>query len=289
MGAVRAAAPGAGGSIGGLIGAHLLFYARVPYWHGDVAWGPRYLDFVLPLLVLPLAAGIAWLGGRAKEARRAIGAMAAVVVGAAVVVQALAVLVNFNTGFNAVSEGDRHFRPANAPLRVHARILRDRVGVWAAARFPREDGVTPEAGIAARTETDPLWPRFLPREVRLRVHAEGEGAVTGTLVYQDARERRDPPLRLVVLVNGRPAADAREAPAPDGPAPAAYRLTFTIRPAGGGVRISSSRSATRASRNSARRGCWRSRRRGAARSCRPAAARCSCPSPTTRPTVSPGS
>ena len=39
----------------GLILTHLGFYARVPHWHGDVAWGPRHLDYVVPLLVLPLA------------------------------------------------------------------------------------------------------------------------------------------------------------------------------------------------------------------------------------------
>jgi hypothetical protein len=32
----------------------LLFYANVLYWHGDPAWGPRYLYTALPYLVLPL-------------------------------------------------------------------------------------------------------------------------------------------------------------------------------------------------------------------------------------------
>jgi len=33
----------------------LLFYGSLSYWHGDPAWGPRYLYVVLPLLMLPLA------------------------------------------------------------------------------------------------------------------------------------------------------------------------------------------------------------------------------------------
>lgn len=32
----------------------LLFYANVLYWHGDPAWGPRYLYSALPYLILPL-------------------------------------------------------------------------------------------------------------------------------------------------------------------------------------------------------------------------------------------
>lgn len=32
----------------------ILFYANVLYWHGDPAWGPRYLYVAVPYLVLPL-------------------------------------------------------------------------------------------------------------------------------------------------------------------------------------------------------------------------------------------
>ena len=31
--------------------ANVVFFARFPYWHGDHAWGPRYLQIVLPLMV----------------------------------------------------------------------------------------------------------------------------------------------------------------------------------------------------------------------------------------------
>lgn len=220
---------------GGLVLTHLLFYARVPYWHGDVAWGPRYLDFVLPLLVLPLATGIAWLRDRTAATRRGLTALALPVIGAAVVVQLLGVLVNFDTAYNASAAalGRRHRDPANAPLALHARILRDRAGAWRETRFPREDGIIPTGSFVVVTETDPLWPRFLPREARLRVRAGGDGPVTGALLYQDARERRDPPQNLTILVDGRPAAGRVEAPAPESVEPAAYRVAFTIRPAGG--------------------------------------------------------
>lgn len=37
-----------------LAGATLLFYANILYWHGDPAWGPRYLYVSVPYLILPL-------------------------------------------------------------------------------------------------------------------------------------------------------------------------------------------------------------------------------------------
>ena len=38
-----------------ICGGYLLFYSNVNYWHGDPAWGPRYLYAILPYLTLPLA------------------------------------------------------------------------------------------------------------------------------------------------------------------------------------------------------------------------------------------
>jgi len=37
-----------------ICGVYLFFYANVNYWHGDPAWGPRYLYAILPYLLLPL-------------------------------------------------------------------------------------------------------------------------------------------------------------------------------------------------------------------------------------------
>jgi hypothetical protein len=43
----------------------LLFYARFPFWPGDWAWGPRYMVFAVPALLLPAVAflsGMRWPG-----------------------------------------------------------------------------------------------------------------------------------------------------------------------------------------------------------------------------------
>lgn len=214
----------------GLSLTHLLFYARVPTWPGGTAWGPRFLDFVVPLLVLPLCSGLAWLARQQGWRRRALTVAGALVLGAALVVQLLGVLVNFDTAFNAVTAGRRYWDWPNAPVYLHARILGERVAAWSATRWPRADAVVPGAGFVLLNEDDPPWPRFLPAVAQLRVHAAGDTPLTGALIYEDARARREPPSQPVVLVNGRSVA-AREEPAPE-VAPAAYRLTFPIRAAG---------------------------------------------------------
>jgi len=48
-----------------ICGVYLFFYANVNYWHGDPAWGPRYLYATLPYLLLPLGEVFArWRGYR---------------------------------------------------------------------------------------------------------------------------------------------------------------------------------------------------------------------------------
>jgi hypothetical protein len=212
---------------------HVAFYARVPQWDGGTCWGPRYLDFIVPLLVLPLAAGLAWLTApeRTRGVRLALGSLAGVVVALALVVQLLGVLVNFDTGYNLITTGRRYWTVANSPPLVHAQILSERVGVWWAIRFPSRDQIVPERGIPVTTEIAPIWPRYLPQEAALRVHANGTAPLTGTLVYDDARERQDPPARFVVLVNGRAVATTGPTAAPE-IGPHAYRLTFAVREAG---------------------------------------------------------
>jgi len=41
-------------ALAAMVAGFLLLYARVTYWHGDPAWGPRYLFPVVPFLTLPL-------------------------------------------------------------------------------------------------------------------------------------------------------------------------------------------------------------------------------------------
>lgn len=212
---------------------HVAFYSRVPQWDGGTCWGPRYLDFIVPLLVLPLAAGLAWLAApeRTRGIRLALGGFAGVVIAVSLVVQLLGVLVNFDTGYNLITTGRRYWTVANSPPLVHAQILTERVGAWWAVRFPSQDQLIPQRGIPVTTETAPIWPRYLPEEATLRVHAAGTAPLVGALIYDDARERQEPPVRFAVLVNGRVVATFGPTRMPES-GPHAYRLTFAVRDAG---------------------------------------------------------
>jgi hypothetical protein len=72
-----------------LVLAPLLFYANVLYWHGDPAWGPRYLYVALPYLVLPLGEILsAW--GHIRVSSRVVFALLALA-GVALSVSAVSV------------------------------------------------------------------------------------------------------------------------------------------------------------------------------------------------------
>jgi hypothetical protein len=147
-------------------------------------------------------------------------------------VQLLGVLVNFDTSYNRITTGRRYWTPENSPPLVHAQILRERVAEWWAISFPSEDGVIPERAIVPENDAEPIWPRYLPRQTTLRVRANGSGPVVATLTFEDARERREPPQRFVITVNGRSVGDLTAVAAPEA-GPNAYRLIFTLREAGG--------------------------------------------------------
>jgi len=72
-----------------LVAANTVFFARVRFWSGDWAWGPRYMIIVLPCLAVmcaPLVNMVRW--------RRALAALAGI---GFLLPGALGVLVNFNT------------------------------------------------------------------------------------------------------------------------------------------------------------------------------------------------
>ena len=60
-----------------LCGGYLLFYSNVTYWHGDPAWGPRYLYATLPYLILPLGEVFArWRAYRPSLRAALVGVLA---------------------------------------------------------------------------------------------------------------------------------------------------------------------------------------------------------------------
>lgn len=53
----------------GITISHLIFYALYRHWHGSGAWGPRHIFFALPFMVLPVAAFLHTVRGRATPWR----------------------------------------------------------------------------------------------------------------------------------------------------------------------------------------------------------------------------
>lgn len=74
---------------GALVAVTLVFYSTVLYWHGDPAWGPRYLYPVIPYCVLPLGEILA----RWRSEAGAVKGAVVLVVALSVVIQLAAVSV----------------------------------------------------------------------------------------------------------------------------------------------------------------------------------------------------
>ncbi len=114
-----------------LAGATILMFAPLWWWHGDWAWGPRYVVVVLPYLILPLAE---WFEDPLRLSARVAGrlrlrhALAALLL-AALAVNALGLSVNFVYYLQALRglervHDDWNFIPGLSPIRFHAHIVR---------------------------------------------------------------------------------------------------------------------------------------------------------------------
>lgn len=117
---------------GGIVLATFLLFGPLWWWHGDWAWGPRYLIVAVPYLVLPL---VAWLDERAAAASRIAGRirrrhLVAALVAASLAVNALGIGVNFFHYIQALRDRDKvhdewNYIPNLSPIRFHAHVVAD--------------------------------------------------------------------------------------------------------------------------------------------------------------------
>ncbi len=109
---------------GSLASATVLLYTRVIFWHGDGAWGPRYLNMALPLMVLPLVALIdAGLAPRPGAGRAAARLALTLTLLLAIPVQLGGVLINLNAYLGVQRDaGRRYFEPSQSPIVGHLRL-----------------------------------------------------------------------------------------------------------------------------------------------------------------------
>lgn len=108
-------------SLLGVIAAIVFIHTNVIFWHGDGAWGPRYLMLAMPFMVWPLGAVYHALGTLSQTIRRAVVWPLVI---ATVLVQIAGLSINLNAVIiDTRDERARYFEPASSPIVGHWRAL----------------------------------------------------------------------------------------------------------------------------------------------------------------------
>ena len=104
-----------------VIAAIVFVHTNVIFWHGDGAWGPRYLVLCLPMMVLPLGEVYTWLGQQTRGWRWGVLGVLLTLTGA---VQIAAIGVNLNAYIiSSRNERARYQDPSASPIVGHWRQL----------------------------------------------------------------------------------------------------------------------------------------------------------------------
>jgi 4-amino-4-deoxy-L-arabinose transferase-like glycosyltransferase len=208
--------------------SHIAFYSNVGYWHGDGAWGPRYMVFVVPFAYLPAAGLLATLGERARGWRWAAGALAAL----SFFIQLLPLLVSFDTYIQYSEPKERYFRPAASPILAQPQIWLGRVREywWRAAGGPPGTALLVKdfsysEGDRSKGE---LFPRWSYADATWQLNPAGLGPLEGTLLVADHRPWPLPRANFELRLNGQPLADVERSNT-DGD-PIRWTLHFTLLP-----------------------------------------------------------
>lgn len=177
----------------------VLFHARYNFWHSDGAWGNRYLLAGTALWMLPLGE---WFEGRAHRLARA---GLTLTVAAGVMVQLLAVAINFDVYLNQNPiQSRRSFEPASAPILAHARLLNERARTWWQVwNAPPPRAILLDGWLGSDGAAGELFPRFAAARARVGVAANENTTVRGRIVTADYRDANLPPRSLEILHAGK--------------------------------------------------------------------------------------
>jgi hypothetical protein len=181
---------------GAMAAATLLFYGKVVFWHGDGAWGPRYLNMALPFMALPLVAVV--------ERRRLRPALL-VALALAVPVQLGGVLVNLNAYLGVQRDATRrYFEPSQSPIAGHLRLAAAQLADAYALRLA--PGTIALAGGFSYSEGDRAAGEQLPRwtlpEARIAVRPPAGGAVRVDLALSGCLPAPLPPADVRLSLDG---------------------------------------------------------------------------------------
>lgn len=188
-----------------LLVAHLAFYSRILYWHGDGSWGPRYMVFVVPFLLLPAAGLLAVLANwRSRVAYTLAGGLVLL----SFLIQMLPVLVNMNTYMQLSGQYERFFRPSASPLVGHARVWAGRVDEWWGLRVAPPDGVAVLREGFSYSEGDrtqgELLPRWTSADARIYLYPRAGEPLSGRIVAADHRPWPLERANFVLLLDEQP-------------------------------------------------------------------------------------
>ncbi len=185
--------------------ATFLFYGLVVFWHGDGAWGPRYLNMVLPFMVLPLAALIEQLP---RPNLRPLRPLLLATLLIAVPVQLAGVLINLNAYLDVQRDSyRRYFEPSQSPILGHLRL----VGAQLAQSYALHvapgslalvDGFSYSEGDRDRGEQLPRW--SLPSATIAIRPPAGSTTVQVSLSMSSCLPAPLPPTDLSLALNGAP-------------------------------------------------------------------------------------
>jgi hypothetical protein len=123
--------------------ANALIFAKFPYWHGDHAWGPRYLNIALPCVVVVLAPSTRLRRWRNLVRSAAIVGLIPGLLGSVVYFNTYFYVGHNTIGADLINNQPKywryfHFDPNWSPLLGHARLAGEAV-IGAIKRFDGSD------------------------------------------------------------------------------------------------------------------------------------------------------
>ena len=191
--------------VGAATVATFLFYALVVFWHGDGAWGPRYLNMVLPFMVLPL---VTLIDHPPRPKLRPLRPLLLAALLMAAPVQLAGVLINLNAYLDVQRDSyRRYFDPSQSPILGHLRLI----GVQLADSYALHvapgslaliDGFSYSEGDRDRGEQLPRW--SLPSATIAIRPPTGGAAIRVSLSMSGCLPTPLPPADLRLTLNGAP-------------------------------------------------------------------------------------
>jgi hypothetical protein len=193
-----------------LVASHVLVYGVLLIWHGDGGWGPRYLVPVLPFIVLPAGAMLAWTRGAARRLSWAsfgvlFGLGAVVNVGGVLVDQRVSFDVIFEAAGGNIADNSPRWNPALSPVLIHWNEIAKRTSMfvqWWSQPVSLVSGTYgKEADLHKVTVEPDLFPRWTSGSAVFDLKNRGQPAEF-TLQYFDNRPSEIGPAVVQVVVNG---------------------------------------------------------------------------------------